>query len=789
MVEISTNTICFEGICRVYRNAVVDHICVTLSAKYPDDWQERVRKPFKKEWETIRKNAESARNKGLVSEPLKDPEDLLGVNHFESLFRDHFDDLFPNLRDMPESDRKDLRGKVLSRAHEIKEVRDPSLGHPAEADMTPKEGADLLSDAEFILKHIDQDAAQKVRDWWHSVISSAAEVDLDPVQPAKVVEASTLPARETIVPRFIGRQTELEELSVWLKDPYSRVWLLAGDGGKGKTAIAYQFAVSVLDEPLMDLEAVIWLSAKARRFVQGQSVEIEVPDFTDLGSALDGVLRAYGSPDFESKDLPGKEQECREYLSALPVLIVLDDLDSLEGDSLTATMSYFLNRTPSAKSKILLTSRRIPLGMQHTQVKGFETASDEGIRFIDSRIEMYGLEAKQFPREIKNNILDACDGSPLFIQDLLRLCITGEPVRAAIARWRRDGGENARQYALEREFEMLSDVAKKVLLSCALYEGPASVTEIRAASDISATDSDHAIQELQDSFLVPRHQLIDGVPRFSLDVNTRQLVLDVLGKSDLAGRLRSAIQAITGQSQSTPAHRQRVGQYIRQAVSQSKLNNHGEAENTLWQALELFPENADLHGMLGWVYKSWKPHPRYTDARTHFSRAADLKCSNEETYRHWCDMEANQKEWSSATAVAERGLEVIGKSQRLSFLAGFTKSRLAQDLFQQAQYSRAEQELDKAESHLKSAFLELDDLKQGGYQFQSKVHRAMVINYEHRVRICQRQQDSRGESRFLRLMGRALDRWRNEHPDDSYASSERQRLLYWFPSLNDYLDG
>ena len=783
MVEISTNAICFEGICRVYRNAVVDHIRVTLSAKYPDDWQERVRKPFRKEWETIRKNAESARNKGLVSEPLKDPDDLLGVNHFYNLFDEHCDNLFPGLGDMPENDRNGLRKNILDWARLIKDIRDPALGHPAEADLTPREGADLLSAAANILQRVNKDAAQEVEKLWLSVVSSAAEGILDPVQPAKVVEASTLPARETVAPRFIGRLTELEKLDVWLKDPYSRVWLLAGDGGKGKTAIAYEFAVSVLEEPPPDLEAVIWLSAKARRFVQGQSVDIEVPDFTDLGSALDGVLRAYGSPDFESKDLPGKEQECREYLSALPVLIVLDDLDSLESDNLTATMSYFLNRTPSAKSKILLTSRRIPLGMEHTQVKGFETASDEGIRFIDSRIEMYGLEAKQFPRDIKNNILDACDGSPLFIQDLLRLCIIGEPVRAAIARWRQEGGEDARRYALERELEMLSDAAKKVLLSCALYEGPASVDEIRVASNISATDCERAIQDLQSLFLIPRPQLIEDTPRFSLNVNTRQLVLDVLGESDLAGRIRSAIRQITGRSPVT------VGPYIRQAVSQAKLNKHGEAENTLWQALDLFPENAELHGMLGWVYKSWKPHPRYTDARAHFLRAADLKCSEAETYRHWCDMEASQREWSSAAVAAERGLEVIGKSQRLSFLAGFTKSRLAQDLFKQAQYSRAEQEVDKAESHLKSAFWELDDLKQGGYQFQSKVHRAMVINYEHRVRICQRQQDSRGENRFLRLMARALDRWRNEHPDDSYASSERQRLLYWFPSLNDYLDG
>ena len=790
--DMSTNTLCFEGINRVYRNAVVGYIRVTLGAKYPDTWEDDIRQLFVKE--NIEAKAKTSRNTGAVNTPIKDAADLLDVGHFSNLFEKYFEDLFldaekfPDRGNMPADDLRKFRQNISNWARKIKDVRDPALGHPAEVDLPPREAADMLSAAVDVLQRIDQAAAQRVERLWHHVVSNASEGVIEPVPPPKVVEASTLPSKETVAPRFIGRQTELEELRKWLKDPYSRVWLLAGDGGKGKTAIAYQFAVSILQEPPLELEAVIWLSAKARRFVQGQSVDIEVPDFTDLSSALDRVLRAYGAPDLDGKDLQSKEQECREYLSDLPALIVLDDIDSLEGDNLTATMSYFQNRTPSAKSKILLTSRRIPLGMEHTQVKGFELGSEEGIHFIDSRIEMYGLEASQFPRSTKNEVLEACDGSPLFVQDLLRLCKVGEPARAAIAKWRRDGGEVARKYALEREFEMLSEPAKKALLSFALYEGPASSPEVRAASNISEMDCHNAVQELQDWFLIPRHQLIEGVPRFSLNVNTRQLVLDVLGKSDLAGRIRSAIQAITGRSDAPPAYRQRVGQFIRHAVSQVKLDAHGDAENTISEALALYPENADLHGMLGWVYKSWRPHPRYTDARAQFSRAADLKCSNEETYRHWGDMEASQREWSSAAVAAEQGLEVIGKSQRLSFLAGLAKSRLSQDLFQQAQYSRAEQEAEEAEGHLKNAFLEMDALEQGDYQFQSKVHRAMVINYECLVRIRQRQGSSGGESHFLRLMARSLDRWRNEHPDDNHASSERQRLLHWFPSLSDYLD-
>ena len=54
--------------------------------------------------------------------------------------------------------------------------------------------------------------------------------------------------------------------------------------------------------------------------------------------------------------------ECRTYLSQLPALIILDDVDSLEGQNLESTMSYFLYRISASKSKILLTSRRVPHG-------------------------------------------------------------------------------------------------------------------------------------------------------------------------------------------------------------------------------------------------------------------------------------------------------------------------------------------------------------------------------------------------------------------------------------------
>ena len=779
---LSTNSVCFEGICRVYRNAVVSHVRVVMGSVYPDDWQEKISVPFRGEWEATRQAAEIRRRTGELDGVLVDDADLLGVNHFYNLFELYFDDLFPDIGASSRADRNQTKQALLGWARSIKNLRDPVLGHPAEADVTDEDAYIMLDSARRILEHVDVHAAETVARLRDSIMHIDGRGGVEVFEKQRQLESSTLPPREIVAPHFVGRRTELEELNSWLHDPYSRVWLLAGDGGKGKTAIAYQFAIDTLQEPPEDFEIVIWLSAKARRFVSGRTVNVEDPNFEDLESALDWVLRAYGAPNVEEKDLAAKEDECRTYLSQLPALIILDDVDSLEGQHLESTMSYFLYRNPAPKSKILLTSRRIPLGMAHTQVKGFELGSTDGIGFIRSRLRIYDLEPDQFSNAVMNEILQACDGSPLFVQDLLRLCMVGEPARVAIEKWKNDGGEAARRYALEREFEMLSESAKKVLLSCALYEGPASLPEIRAAAHLSEDNCYDALRELQDLFLIPRPQLVEDVPRFALNSNTRQLVIDVLSESDMAARISSAIKAITGQVQATPAHRQRVGQYIRQAVTQVKLDDHVGAEETLEEALRLYPENADLHGILGWVYKSWNP-TRRADARRNYVRAAELKGSREDTYRHWWEMEKDLMEWTSAAQAAELGLECIPSSERLSYMAGFARSQSAKDLLQQAQYSRAEQEADKAEAHLRKALLDLDDVGPGQYQFHGNVHRAIVLNYENRVRMCQFQHDGGREQHFVRLLFRALRRWANEHPNDPNARSEKQRLESRFPAL------
>jgi hypothetical protein len=70
----------------------------------------------------------------------------------------------------------------------------------------------------------------------------------------------TLPPPEVIVVGFVGREDELNQLRAWFAGPVLRRWLLAGDGGKGKSSLAYEFAQVIRTASPRDLFGVFWAS-------------------------------------------------------------------------------------------------------------------------------------------------------------------------------------------------------------------------------------------------------------------------------------------------------------------------------------------------------------------------------------------------------------------------------------------------------------------------------------------------------------------------------------------------
>ncbi|MFC1991459.1 hypothetical protein ACFLVC_01855 [Chloroflexota bacterium] len=594
-----------------------------------------------------------------------------------------------------------------------------------------------------------------------SVILESDENDVQPHNMNKRLD-DTLPSKEQIAVDFIGRKSELSILEDWFKDPEAKVWVLAGYGGKGKTAIAYEFAVSVKTKHPENLEIIQWLSAKRRRFIEGDIVYIDNPDFIDLDTAIDKLLYGYGFVSETSKPLDQKKELVLQLLTALPALLIVDDVDSLEGSAENA-IAFFTMEVTKTPSKVLLTSRRalFGLGGVSTQIIGF--LPKEGVDFVKSRINLFKLNSRQFAPYMEK-IVKITDGSPLYIEELLRLCSIGIGVKDAISAWEGVDGDTARAYSLQREFDMLSAKAKQVLLSCCLNRTPSTVEDIAVITGQSRASVLGAVQEIERLFLLPAPTVIKEAPRFDVNINTRSLVIDVMKDSELYKRLDANVKRLSGELQISGKRKFAISEYLKHSSTLIKLDDLTEAEKVLKEGLHKFGEDPDLLAQLGRTYASWKPTVRITDAITSFKRAGALKCKQENMYHHWWSLECKGQEWSGAVEAGESGMRQFPDSWILKYRAGYAHSRLGSNLKAQFQPDLARYQLNRARTILENALqgLKWSDLDFTEKQIYSDILRCLVINFE-----VQGQIDN--IKKYLKL-------WLNYYPDDISAQRQKVRL-------------
>lgn len=758
----ANNVICYEGIQRVYRNAVVQFLRASLTRVFPQDFLQKLRSPFQsEEWEAIKRNASASRDSGDLQSKIIDDFDLLSVSHFFNLFDKYSEVLLTSEIDNTTLDNKEKnrrKTKLLNWIKTIKDLRDP-LSHPGEEDFTREDSFVLLDCARRVLMRLELGgAADQIKTLMDRLLEGIS-VRLLEIEPLE----DQLPPRESIVIDFVGRQKELTELWEWFDDPVSRRWALAGEGGKGKSALAYSFAFDVKVRAPQPFQTVLWLSAKRRRFLEGKTIDITEPDFSDFDSALNCLLNHYGWIEEIDNPLESKRKRVLELLNEFPAFLIVDDIDSLQSEN-ENVIEFFSLQVPGTKSKILFTSRRVIFGLggTTTHVTGFELP--DGERFILSRCELMELDPAVFDKKLIQDILRITEGSPLYIEDLMRLMAMVSP-KDVIRLWEEKGGTEARRYTLGRECELLTPDARKVLLAACICIGATSFAEVEGVTGLSSERVTAALQELQRLFLVPKPRLIEGEQRFEVNINTRTLVREVYGTDDLYRRIETTYRTISqGISQ---ASREDVSAIVRQAVFLVKASKYQEAEQLLTKGIERYHSDPDLTGVLGWVYKAWHP-PRITDAREKFLRAWQLKSSKQEMYEHWCKMELREQEWSKAAAAAEKGLKILPENKSFLYFSGYARSRLGKELLGALHQEKGKRELSLGKEALKAALRVPSDLATKAIALNGDIYRALVLT-------CEVSGDYQGMDYYFK-------RWRKEYPDDPDADSEWERLNRKYPA-------
>lgn len=639
----------------------------------------------------------------------------------------------------------------------------------------------ILSTNRGVYKDADGREVERFRTNGYLVRRGAQTIDASPAEVRRLLSGqrratlplpqdykpldSNLPDRQEVAVDFIGRKGELELLEKWFVTPRQRRWMLVGDGGKGKTAIAYEFAARLQDAAPKEYHCVIWISAKRRRYDERQVQGISSPDFSNLTSLLDALARGYGFSEYYDLPLEEKTEKVTQLLREFPAFIVVDDIDSLDIEDEDA-VSFLIDVSNESNSKILLTSRRLPYGWgkTHSTIRGL--GENDGIAFINSRVKILDLQPKIFNDRICHEILAVTDGSPLYIEDLLRFASVCPPIETAIDEWSKRSGDEAREYALKREYDYLKPDAKKMLLACCISDNPMSFEEIRLLTKLSKSVITSHLNDLHRLFLISKPQIVEGVEKFEVNLNTRSLVLHVYSDRDLVEQFRATYGSVILDQHKTL--REDVAAIIRNTNAHIYNGNYMEAKAVVTAGLQRFPNEPDLIAQLGVVFSRTK---QMADAREHFEEAHRMGCKQEWVYTHWARMEFKDLEWQNAIKAAQKGIRSCPQSARLHYFAGFAHSRRGQDLFHSMNPGRAQRDLQEAYRLFGTALTmhkQTNDTYLKDVQLSQEIYRGIVVNLDKLLRVIKSERreiagDTRNteENRAARM--KALEKKINEH--------------------------
>jgi hypothetical protein len=477
---------------------------------------------------------------------------------------------------------------------------------------------------------------------------------------ANIIE-NNLPDKNFICPVFLGRSDLISELWAWLGDEFEFAKVLAGEGGRGKTSIAYEFSKQIAESGIDKFEFILWLTAKKRQFSGLKDQYLLMPEthFHDLESMLKSICMILGGEpesDLHEVGLSELKRKCKSILSTIKSFVVIDDIDSTDPDEQKRILEV-ARVIAGHNSRILITTRANLSYSTDTciEVPGFPI--DEFREFVTAFCKRQGI--KQITPDKVSILHKVSAGSPLYAESIFRLVKLGVPFERALEEWRGKSGDAAREATLLREIQQLSPHAKLVLLAASIMES-CSYTELIESTQLDSVTLHEALQQLGALFLISAEKLIESEARYEVSSNTAKIVRSVFGSDgnkyrDLMARTRGLMR-----TEGSEAHgRFLVGRAISQGAALIRNGDPAGAEKTA-QALLARARFKNHPDLLFLVAKARAANSADSIDRVRFAFRHAYECRQRKTefFHVWFRFERD-KSISNAISVADKAIDAL----------------------------------------------------------------------------------------------------------------------------------
>jgi hypothetical protein len=310
--------------------------------------------------------------------------------------------------------------------------------------------------------------------------------------------------------RFVGREKEREWLRRCLssQDP---VWvvILSGIGGVGKTALALATAHEYLrryDElpPEERFDAIVWASAKEEVLTaagreRAAPAGLVARTLADIYAAIAQVLEREAITRAATRE--EQDRLVQQALTAQRTLLVLDNLDTLEGPG-AEEVRAFLRNLPRPTKAIVTSRERLDVADVLT-LRGME--EDEARQLMEAEGEARGvhLDAAQ-----QAELYRRTAGLPLPIKLSIARLAAGETWEG-VRRWLGDAGSDLVRYCMGGQVDLArrrSPEAYRLLLACSLFDRDAGAVReaLGTIADLPLRDRDEGLALLLRLSLVNR---------------------------------------------------------------------------------------------------------------------------------------------------------------------------------------------------------------------------------------------------------------------------------------------